>query len=90
MSQTPNPPLQPLSQTPRARYVPSILAFVVGPGTVGVLQFGVLGVVPSNLNWVTCVQGALALGAVVVLVDVLTVLHLDAVVVDFVGLERAV
>ena len=89
MSQTPNPLLQPSNQTPTPPHAVCILV----PSRlrhIRVLHGRILTIASRNLHRVTRVQRALALSAMVVFVDLCAVLHLDAVIVDFVSAKGAV
>ena len=68
------------------------IAMTVAQLAMGVLhlQFLVLAIVSSNGDGVARVQRAIALSSMVILVQVSAILHLNAVVVDLVGLKRAI
>lgn len=57
---------------------------------VRLLHVCVLALATRDLDWVTSVERTLALGFVVVFHDVRAIVHLDAVVVDSVCLQRTV
>ena len=78
-----------MSPAPAALKLP-VRLIVLGGFGVGLLQFCVLGLAPSNFNRITLVQCASALGFVVAFIDLCTILQFNAVVVDPVGLKRAV
>lgn len=90
MPQTPDPLLQTPEPTPPHIAPRRPHRDIVIPAHIRVLQLRILPVVSRDLHGIPRVERPLALRTMEVLVDVRAILHLDPVVVDFVGLQGAV